>query len=344
MALGDKIDFGCIEKVLKPVKRIERKGLQDLIYENEEKRIELWNKIEEARDFFEENDSCCADSSLHRDIESRFALARLKLATSLNESGNYPNITKRFNEKEMNLFEVIDEFDFFDILSEEEIKNQISRKEGKAYEITNKYSGKLAGNLDKIIEDREIKMGIRVAIKNIFKDRLKKIDKAIHDYIDMFGIGGTKIFIDQISAEIKKINESEQKRTQISSEVQEKLDNLEDELEEARQAVSMKDELENKLVEMENGIVTIKDGDKISTTGITSEINEEKMEGALIDRRIKALETDAKVTTITQNISKSISSTKIDEDSDEILDMLNKIDEGSLEPEHVKKQLSKNTE
>ena len=93
-----------------------------------------------------------------------------------------------------------------------------------------------------------------------------------------------------------------------------------------------------------DGIVNVKDGDKIHGIGITDEIDAEKMNEAHIDRRIRAQETDAKVTSITQNLSHVISSTALDEDTEGILDALNELDEGNLEPEDVKKQLSRDVE
>lgn len=111
-----------------------------------------------------------------------------------------------------------------------------------------------------------------------------------------------------------------------------------------------KQALESALVAVEkqlrarDGIEIVKIGDEISTIGITDKIDDVKMSEAVIDRKIKAQETDEKVTNITQNISKSISSTKLDEDADEILNMLNEMDEGDLEPEQVAKQLSRDLE
>lgn len=256
MGFGTNIDRDCLGKILKPVTRIENEGFQDLLYEDEGKRIELWNKIEEATEFFKDNNSCGADKSMREDIESRFALARLKLATSLNQNGNYPTITKRFSEKELNLFETIDKFDFLDIISNEEVRHQISRMEGKTYELIEKYSEKLVGGIDSIIGDQQIKPGIRRAIKITFTARLEKIDAAIHAYMDMFGPGNGSIIIKkEMSEATRKVIESEQKRGQISAEVQEKLDRLEDELEDARRAASMKDELENKLIGMERQLM-----------------------------------------------------------------------------------------
>jgi predicted DNA-binding protein YlxM (UPF0122 family) len=216
MALGDKTDWDCIEKALKPVKRIERKGLQDLLYEDEEKRVELWNKLEEARDFFEDNDSCGADSSLYKDIDSRFALARLKLATSLNESGNYPDITKRFNDTELGLFTIIEEFRFFDDLTIDEIKDKIGRQEGKVYEIVKNYSTRMKSHRDRIFENPKIKPGVANAIKNLMKERTDKIQEGVIEYMRL---GPIEERIGEIESAVQTIIESEQKRGQISAEV-----------------------------------------------------------------------------------------------------------------------------
>lgn len=252
MALGVKTDFDCIEKVLKIVKRIERISFQDLLYEDVEKLIELWNKLEEERDFYEGNDSCRADLDLHKEIESRFALARLKLATSINEKGTFPNITKRFNETELGLINIIEEFRFFDDYTIKEIKDRISRKEGKLYEMVKNYSTKMESDRDHIFENPEIKPGIAFAIKNLLKERTDKIQEAVIEYIRLNGI---VITTGDMERAIQKVIESEQKREQISAEVQEKLNRLEDDLDEARQAALMKGELENKLIEMEKQVM-----------------------------------------------------------------------------------------
>ena len=93
-----------------------------------------------------------------------------------------------------------------------------------------------------------------------------------------------------------------------------------------------------------DGIETAKIGDGVGEIGVIEEIDDEKMSQVLIDRRIKAQEKDEKATNVTRNMSKSISSTKLDEDANEVLAMLNEMDEGDLEPEQVAKQLSRDVE
>ncbi len=93
-----------------------------------------------------------------------------------------------------------------------------------------------------------------------------------------------------------------------------------------------------------SGIEIVREGDKIPEMGVTSEINAEQMEKDLIDRRLKAQEREEKINTVTSKISATIKPTEHDSDSDEILDMLNELDEGNLEPDYVKEKLSKNVE
>lgn len=93
-----------------------------------------------------------------------------------------------------------------------------------------------------------------------------------------------------------------------------------------------------------SGIEIVREGDKIPEMGVTSKINAEKMEKDLIDRRLKAQEREEKISTVTSKISATIKPAEHDSDSDEILDMLNELDEGNLEPDYVKEKLSKNVE
>lgn len=278
MVLGENTDWDCVENVLKPVKRIERDGFQDLLYEDEERRVELWNRLEECRDFFKDNDACGADSNLYKEIESRLALARLKLATSLNETSSFPDITKKFSEIELGLFKIIEEFRFFDDYSTGEIKDKIGRQDGKVYDIVKNYSTKIDTRREQIFENPEIKPGIAIAIKNLLKERTDKIQEAVIEYTQVYGVVNTT---NQIESAVKKVSESEQKRDQISAEVQEKLDRLEDELDDARSAASLKDDLENKLVEIEKQLIR-KDFEKELFRNKIENLENEK--GSIVDR------------------------------------------------------------
>lgn len=117
-----------------------------------------------------------------------------------------------------------------------------------------------------------------------------------------------------------------------------------DTLVERKQALESASVAVSKELQTRDGVETVKIGDEISKMGIIGEIDNEKMNEAIVERRIKAQETDEKANNIKQNVSKSISSTKIGESTGKILDLLNEVDEGNLEPEQVAKQLSKDLE
>ncbi len=85
-------------------------------------------------------------------------------------------------------------------------------------------------------------------------------------------------------------------------------------------------------------------GDDIAEKGFTTKLDSDKMKDTLMKRRIDAQERDEKVTTINRDLSNAISSTNLDEDSNDVLNMLNKLDEDSLEPEDVKKQVDMSVE
>jgi len=247
-ASSAEIEF--LEKIQKTAERVLRTGYQDLLFEDEEKIIQLWNKLEESRDVFEENTSVRLSSDEYKHIESKFALSRLKLATVLYKKGNFPNISRKFNETELGLFEIIEEFRFFDDYTIDEIKERIGRKEGKVYEIVKNNVEKMDFHRDSIFENVQIKPAIARAIKDLLKDRTEKIQEAIIEYIRTKP-GGITRTVKEMESAIKKVLESEAKRQQISADVQMKLDRLEEELESAKKAALRKEELDYKLVQME---------------------------------------------------------------------------------------------
>lgn len=112
--------------ILSPVNVVLRKGYQDLLHEDDFKRILLWNKLEESRQVLEETTSISLDEYHH--FENKIALARLKLATTFHNNSDFSNITKNFTEHEFEFFLIIEEFRIFDSYSIEEIKKILNLK------------------------------------------------------------------------------------------------------------------------------------------------------------------------------------------------------------------------
>ncbi|WP_321416510.1 hypothetical protein [uncultured Methanomethylovorans sp.] len=329
MGTNRRINFDGIDRVLKTVKRIERTGYQDLLYEDDEKIVYDWNHIEIDRYNYEEQDFFGAPPDIHKDIDSRFALARLKIATCLHKRRKFPNvadtfeekeltllskiieqpdsyanltvdeirndiagkdgimykiaalvhenhhilkITCKFNNTELGLFEIIDEFRFFDDYSIEEIRNRIRRKEGEIYAIVKEYSEKIETNRDNIFENSQIKPGIALGIKIILNERAGKIQEGIIEYIRLYGaVQATN----EIESAVSKVFESQLKRNQISIEVQGKINKLEQELEGVKEVAAQKSELEDKLMALERQVVQ-KDFEQQSLRNQFDLLNNEK--------------------------------------------------------------------
>ena len=167
--------------ILSPVNVVLRKGYQDLLHEDDFKRILLWNKLEESRQVLEETTSISLDEYHH--FENKITLARLKLATTFHNNSDFSNITKNFTEHEFELFLIIEEFRIFDSYSIEEIIQSIKSKDSKIYESVKTHVEKMKIHSYKIFENYEIRESIAHAINDSYKERTEKIEKALSEYL-----------------------------------------------------------------------------------------------------------------------------------------------------------------
>lgn len=167
--------------ILNPANMVLRKGYQDLLYEDDYKRILLWNKLEESRQILEENTSLSLEE--YHNFESKIALARLKLATTFHNNGDFTNITENFTKTEMELFLIVEEFRIFDSYSIEEIKKSIKSKDSKIYKSVKNHAEKMNIHSYKIFENYEIRESIAHAIKDSYEERTEKIENALVEYL-----------------------------------------------------------------------------------------------------------------------------------------------------------------
>jgi hypothetical protein len=120
---NDDIDWGKINELLKPAKRILGEDIASLKKWDEQDLIGIWNRIKSNYDtFMEDYGDIAAD--IKQDIKSKFKFSMLKIATGfyVNER-DLPGITTMFSEKEKQLVMDLEEFKAFDFLSVDEIKN-----------------------------------------------------------------------------------------------------------------------------------------------------------------------------------------------------------------------------
>ena len=185
-----------------------------------EERVELWNELRSAwKKYLME----CAPS-VPRDIDritrGKFRFAQLLLAATFkfNNEG-YENITKMFREEEYEILRDFEEFKIFDNLSVDDIVEFIRRREGKVYELVKKYYEKQYNILDRswasLIGDLAYVFNIR------YKDRRKKIEDAVIEYVRRYGLVTT---VSEIEDAIRKILEAGELKKKIEEEVRKKIE------------------------------------------------------------------------------------------------------------------------
>lgn len=302
---GNGADPGVYVNIVKDVSIAElilRKGYLDLLSEDEVDLILFWNELEESRKNFERNSLTIVDLQEGRFIQSKFAFARLLIATVLQRKGHISPITAIYTEKELGLCETIEIFSYIDDYSIEELKERIGRKEGKVYGMVKSGAEKIVTSLDNIFEDPEIKNAIRRAVKDLFNDRISKIKEAVIEYIRT-NPGGITRTIDEIEKSvIDTVKESEETRNKITEEFQLKISLLENQLDEALRSVSRKGELENRLIEMEKLLLS-KDFEKKSLETKIDSLELEKSRildnyssiDKVLDERIREVESKRKM-------------------------------------------------
>ncbi|MDY6864880.1 MAG: hypothetical protein SVY15_02765 [Halobacteriota archaeon] len=224
MGLFSDTDWGCIKELLRPVERVLGSDLEKLKRMDEIKRTEIWNNIASNLEKFEERVCGDVEADISEEISGKFSLARLLLATTAYVNCEDSQIIKKFNETELNLLKDLERYVAFEILSIDESVERIGRKEAGLYEMITDYYEKGYNNLDEILDDPSILRDLKVALKNRYTKNHKRMKEITIACIERYGLSWMKASI------IAKIKESEERRNEILSESQQKIEELEEKL------------------------------------------------------------------------------------------------------------------
>ena len=114
------------DRAMGSVENVLSSDLEQLRRMDVSKRSELWSQIEVSQEIFEAEYVSKLPKDIMLDSRGKFAFARLLLAavTHMNDENN--PIVSNFSEKELVLVENFERFNVFDILTTQEIVEQIS--------------------------------------------------------------------------------------------------------------------------------------------------------------------------------------------------------------------------
>ena len=211
------------DRVLKVVERVLRYDLERLKRTPEIKRIELYNAIAGNLERFE-TECITMPADIYNDASSRFALARLLLATSswVNQEDN--PMMSGFGENELKLVRDFERYHIFDILTIDEAVEKIARKKEGFYELITDYYELGYGNLDTLLDDPTILKDLKIAFKNRYMTVQHKIEQITFGCIERYGLSWLK------SGILVKVEESEAMRERVIVEGKQRLRELESRL------------------------------------------------------------------------------------------------------------------
>jgi len=256
MSLFEGVDIKELEKLLEPVNRI-LKGYDfiKLRRTSDVDRIEMWNRIEEARKRYEEDFVPKLDNDLVQNSSSKFSLAKLLLAAVADTNNEDNSIIGDFSREELDLIEDFEKLRVFDILSTNDAIDKIKRKEGGFYELIVDYYEKQYSNLDKILESPDILTELQIAFRDRYLKRQRKIEEIISVAVRERLIDPSEMRKDIEKTVLDKVKESERIREEALRDSQLRIDQLEIKLQDFNSITSDNFSLSARISQLEAELV-----------------------------------------------------------------------------------------
>ncbi|MFQ5976066.1 MAG: hypothetical protein ACE5J5_07115 [Candidatus Hydrothermarchaeales archaeon] len=230
-------NFDCLKELLRPAKKALKNDIETLLVEAVEDRVQLWNQIQENLDRYDNGE--CGDFSkdIDQDTISQFTMAQLKLAVTFHINNEEVAGVEKFTAKEIELVDLLEDFNSFDIKRKEDILKEIHNKDEGTLGYIKRYGREMEGGLERIINDTRIKLPVRLAFKKTFSERAEKLDAAVGECIRLFGAGWLEKEADvHIEKEVRKAAE------EIEDKSKEMLSGKMDELEQASKGIEEKED------------------------------------------------------------------------------------------------------
>lgn len=168
----------CIEKLLQPSKMVLSTGLP-IRNEPYDRRMALWNEIKGNADQYR-NENCgrfLADLNAH--FLTQFDASLLLLAIACQQNNEPFEGSTFFSSREKEIYERIESFSYFRILTKNEISKKIRTKDERTLALLKEYSVSMKKWVDDTLEDATVRDSIRSFLKKQWGDTSKKIGEAI---------------------------------------------------------------------------------------------------------------------------------------------------------------------
>lgn len=220
-------DFDCIENLLKPAKRVIKKSFS-IEREPFEKRLQLWNEIKENFEKYE--DGFCGkfleDLDMHYRSTFDIALLMLDRSFRINNDDFQP---KKYSDEEIEVYEKIEKYNVFEILSKDDIKKKVILKDENLINLFEEYYIHMDKWVEEVIENPYISPTIRSYLKRKWESYKEKLNDAINELVSE--LDWFRKLVSRWQEETKAIVEK------MTSELKEKMQRMIEEIKEMKEKV-----------------------------------------------------------------------------------------------------------
>jgi hypothetical protein len=213
-------DIKGVEKLLLPAKRVLKAGPQ-IKYEVFERRVELWNQIRTNSDRYQDGECGTFLQDLDSHFCSQFDAALVALAVSMKANGESFSGARIFSDEELKLYERIERYNVFEILTENDVKKRLMQRDEKVLELLHDYYIEMDTWVDTSLGNPEIRLTLRRYLKKRWDGYKGTINRAVASAVTeldwLKGLIGTwegeaqrnrSDLKDEVAAEVRAENEA----------------------------------------------------------------------------------------------------------------------------------------
>ncbi len=180
----------CVKKLLLPAKRVLKAGPQ-IRYEAFERRVELWNQIRTNFDSYQDGECGTFLNDLDSHFRSQFDAALVALAVSMRANGESFSATRIFSDDELGLYERIERYNTFEILTVNDIKKKLIRRDENLLALLHDYYVEMDSWVDASLENLEIRLTLRGYLKKRWGGYKGKVNAAVAEAVtELDWLGG----------------------------------------------------------------------------------------------------------------------------------------------------------
>jgi hypothetical protein len=175
-------DMACAERLLQPARLVLKSG-RHIRLDPFERRVMLWNEVRSGQDRYlrEECGVFLEEVELH--MRSQFDAALIALAAAFAENGEEFPACSLYTPDEIAIWQQIGRFSVMEILSQDEVRNRLLRKDTDLLGLFREYYLTMNRYVTKTLDNPDIRLTLRYYLRRRWNAYRGKMDAAIADAV-----------------------------------------------------------------------------------------------------------------------------------------------------------------